>query len=41
MSKVTVTNSVSLDGVMQAPGRRDENVRGGFDRGGWTRARVS
>ncbi|MDX6321198.1 MAG: hypothetical protein QOF52_1056 [Propionibacteriaceae bacterium] len=35
MSRVTVTNNVSLDGVMQAPGRPDEDVRGGFRRGGW------
>ena len=35
MGKVVVTNDVSLDGVMQAPGRPDEDVRGGFDRGGW------
>ncbi|HEY2666165.1 MAG TPA: dihydrofolate reductase, partial [Actinomycetota bacterium] len=35
MSKVVVTNHVTLDGVMQAPGRPDEDVRGGFDHGGW------
>lgn len=35
MRKVVVTNNVSLDGVMQAPGRPDEDVRGGFARGGW------
>jgi dihydrofolate reductase len=38
MSKVVVTNSLTLDGVMQAPGRPDEDVRGGFDRGGWALA---
>jgi len=35
MRKLSVTVSLSLDGVMQAPGRPDEDVRGGFARGGW------
>src|ERR1700730_5825357 len=35
MSKVVVTNHLTLDGVMQAPGRPDEDVRGGFEHGGW------
>jgi dihydrofolate reductase len=35
MRKVTVTNNISLDGVMQAPGRPDEDTRGGLQRGGW------
>jgi dihydrofolate reductase len=35
MAKVTVFNHVTLDGVMQAPGRSDEDTRGGFERGGW------
>jgi dihydrofolate reductase len=36
MSRVVVTNHLTLDGVMQAPGRPDEDVRGGFEHGGWT-----
>ena len=35
MRKVSVFNSVTLDGVMQAPGRADEDPRGGFAHGGW------
>jgi len=35
MSKVIVTNHLTLDGVMQAPGRPDEDLRGGFEHGGW------
>lgn len=35
MGKVTVNISLSLDGVMQAPGRPDEDTRGGFKHGGW------
>ncbi len=35
MRKITVFNSISLDGVMQAPGRPDEDRRGGFQHGGW------
>jgi dihydrofolate reductase len=35
MRKVTAFNSVTLDGVMQAPGRPDEDRRGGFEHGGW------
>src|SRR5947199_4444851 len=35
MSKVVVFTNLSLDGVMQAPGRPNEDRRGGFERGGW------
>jgi dihydrofolate reductase len=35
MRKVIVINHVTLDGVMQAPGRPDEDTRGGFAHGGW------
>jgi dihydrofolate reductase len=35
MSRVVVTEHVTLDGVMQAPGRPDEDTRNGFVRGGW------
>jgi dihydrofolate reductase len=35
MSKIVVTNSLTLDGVMQSPSGTDEDVRGGFAQGGW------
>jgi dihydrofolate reductase len=35
MSKIVAFTSLTLDGVMQAPGRPDEDTRGGFEHGGW------
>jgi dihydrofolate reductase len=35
MRRVIVFESVTLDGVMQAPGRPDEDRRDGFEHGGW------
>lgn len=35
MKNLVLTNSITLDGVMQAPGRPDEDRRGGFEHGGW------
>jgi dihydrofolate reductase len=35
MRKISAVESISLDGVMQAPGRPDEDTRDGFPYGGW------
>lgn len=36
MRAIIVSEFVSLDGVMQAPGSPEEDTEGGFTRGGWT-----
>ena len=35
MRKINVTNNLTLDGVMQAPGGKEEDLRDGFEYGGW------
>ena len=35
MATITIFESVTLDGVLQAPGRADEDPHGGFRHGGW------
>jgi dihydrofolate reductase len=41
MSKIVAIEHVTLDGVMQAPARPDEDRRDGFDKGGWGAERAS
>ena len=36
MRKLIVSEFVSMDGVMQAPGGKDDDRDGGFEHGGWT-----
>ena len=36
MRKIIVLEHVSMDGVIQAPGGRDEDPSGGFKYGGWS-----
>src|SRR5215813_12672216 len=36
MRKIVVSEFMSLDGVMQAPGGKDEDTEGGFTQGRWT-----
>ena len=37
MRRIIAIESITLDGVMQAPGGEDEDRRGGFEHGGWAR----
>ncbi|WP_255955723.1 dihydrofolate reductase family protein [Streptomyces odontomachi] len=38
--RIVVINHVTLDGVMQGPGRSDEDTRDGFTQGGWAAERA-
>src|SRR5919106_4954826 len=38
--RIVVINHVTLDGVMQGPGRPDEDTRDGFTHGGWAAERA-
>ena len=34
--RIIISDFMSLDGVVQAPGGRDEDTDGGFEHGGWS-----
>src|SRR5687767_6541925 len=34
--RIVLSDFISLDGVVQAPGGRDEDTDGGFEHGGWS-----
>lgn len=34
--RIVVSDFMSLDGVVQAPGGKDEDAEGGFQHGGWS-----
>ncbi|MGH9094992.1 MAG: dihydrofolate reductase family protein, partial [Acidimicrobiales bacterium] len=40
MSSIYVINHITLDGVMQSPGRPGEDTRDGFTDGGWSTAGI-
>ena len=35
MRRISVIENITLDGIMQSPGRPDEDTRNGFTQGGW------